>query len=425
MQIKPTIWKDIDDTGLKIEESRLLELFEAAPVKELSTTGKKEREKPKVVELIDASKAKGLAILLSRIKMSYADIKTHIRQIDIDIFSDDQITGMKSHGPTKDELDAVKGYASSGADIGLLGVAEKFYLEIAPVVNIDLHFELMLLMKTYESQIAYILPPLKTILGMLDTVVTDDHFRKVLAVILRVGNYMNGGSSRGGAYGYKLDTLKQLRDLRSNQPGVTLLHYIVELIETDYPEDLEFLKAMEPLKQCLKADIDTISKALADVNTTMGKCKRFMVQAEKLVDDGDFFYPKFHKFDEEHGEELQEAQSNIDKVNKTYAKVITQFGDTADKMKMNEFFGLINDFCDDFKKAHAENERRRAAAEREKEKDKKRNITTAGAKRGALDHMMQKLEDGSGLAPKIGVKLADKSDILGAMAKMRARMKNA
>ena len=147
-----------------------------------------------------------------------------------------------------------------------------------------------------------------------------------------------------------------------------------------------------------------------------------MVQAEKLVDDGDFFYPKYHKFDEQHDEELTEAQSDIEKVNKVYAKVITQFGDTADKVKMNEFFGIINDFCEDFKKAHAENERRKAAALKEREKmQRQRTGTIAGAKRGALDHMMAKLEDGSGLAPKVGVKLSDKKDILGAMAKMRAR----
>jgi len=91
MQIKPTIWKDIDDTGLKIQEEKLMDLFGAAPAKEKDTSNKpKEKEKPKVVELIDAGKAKGLAILLSRFKMSYHDIMVHIKQLDVDIFSDDQ-----------------------------------------------------------------------------------------------------------------------------------------------------------------------------------------------------------------------------------------------------------------------------------------------------------------------------------------------
>jgi len=113
MQIKPTIWKEIDDTGLKIQEDKLMELFGAAPPKEKDSGASnkpKEKEKPKVVELIDAGKAKGLAILLSRFKMSYHDIMVHIKQLDVDIFSDDQISGMKAHQPTKDEIEDNSNY---------------------------------------------------------------------------------------------------------------------------------------------------------------------------------------------------------------------------------------------------------------------------------------------------------------------------
>jgi hypothetical protein len=39
-------------------------------------------------------------------------------------------------------------------------------------------------------------------------------FKKVLEVVLALGNYLNGGSFRGAAYGFKLDALNKLRYAR-------------------------------------------------------------------------------------------------------------------------------------------------------------------------------------------------------------------
>jgi hypothetical protein len=47
---------------------------------------------------------------------------------------------------------------------------------------------------------------------------------------------LNGNSNRGGAYGFKLDSLEKLTDLKMNQAKKTALQYIVELIETEIKE---------------------------------------------------------------------------------------------------------------------------------------------------------------------------------------------
>jgi diaphanous 1 len=51
---------------------------------------------------------------------------------------------------------------------------------------------------------------------------------------------LNGNSNRGGAYGFKLDSLEKLTDLKMNQAKKTALQYIVELIETEIKEVLIF-----------------------------------------------------------------------------------------------------------------------------------------------------------------------------------------
>lgn len=57
---------------------------------------------------------------------------------------------------------------------------------------------------------------------------TSESLKKVLAVILTLGNYMNGGNmQRGQADGFGLEILAKLKDVKSKDNQVTLLHFIV------------------------------------------------------------------------------------------------------------------------------------------------------------------------------------------------------
>jgi hypothetical protein len=51
---------------------------------------------------------------------------------------------------------------------------------------------------------------------------------ELLIYVLRLGNIANGGTPRGGAYGFSLQFLPKLTDIRSSTAGVTLLHYEYE-----------------------------------------------------------------------------------------------------------------------------------------------------------------------------------------------------
>lgn len=56
--------------------------------------------------------------------------------------------------------------------------------------------------------------------------------RKVLELVLALGNYMNRGA-RGNASGFRLASLNKLADTKSSQAkGTTLLHYLVEVLQS-------------------------------------------------------------------------------------------------------------------------------------------------------------------------------------------------
>ena len=55
------------------------------------------------------------------------------------------------------------------------------------------------------------------------------HFKFVLQVILAIGNYMNGGSSKGCAYGFDMEMLSSLDGAKSTE-GTTFVMYLVETV---------------------------------------------------------------------------------------------------------------------------------------------------------------------------------------------------
>jgi dishevelled associated activator of morphogenesis len=64
---------------------------------------------------------------------------------------------------------------------------------------------------------------------------------RILSLVLSIGNYMNGGTSRGRAYGVKVDVLKKLMTIKAEGADRgTLVHFIANIALNRAPELLIF-----------------------------------------------------------------------------------------------------------------------------------------------------------------------------------------
>ncbi len=82
-------------------------------------------------------------------------------------------------------------------------------------------------MHNYEQDIT-------AVIEASEEVQTSKKFKGVMEIVLALGNYINGGTYRGGAYGFKLDILTKLQDTKSSDNKTTLLHYLATLITNKY-----------------------------------------------------------------------------------------------------------------------------------------------------------------------------------------------
>jgi formin 2 len=76
--------------------------------------------------------------------------------------------------------------------------------------------------------------PLAAQIGSLDRAVAclqrSIGWRELLRVSLALGNYVNGGTPRGAAYGFKIDGLLKLSTVKSGDNKTTMLHFVVKFL---------------------------------------------------------------------------------------------------------------------------------------------------------------------------------------------------
>jgi hypothetical protein len=238
-----------------------------------------------------------------------------------------------------------------------LGRAEKFFIGIRAMQLFVPHVEYLLLAGCGES-IVEVRYQFGRLLTSINAVARSKALIQILTYVLRLGNIMNGGTPRGGAYGFSIQFLPKLSDVRGRVQGVTLLHYIAEknaAAVTSLQEELR------PLLSSEKIDIESLKGTLGDVTTNLKKLEAVMPEAQQLVLQGYQLFPKFTELSKELEPALAEARSIAAKLDEKYQEVAKTFGDDPKKTDVAQWLGTITAFLRGIVRASEENAAREKA----------------------------------------------------------------
>ena len=194
-------------------------------------------KKNAVVILIDRKKATNCSIMLSQFKFTFAILRDAINDLNEDLITEEQVGHLLEFAPVKEDIDAINDYTG---DKSMLGKAEQFMIEVMKVPGLISRLKAWRFKRRFSEKINDITPDLKSILSASQEIRSSEKLNKVLELVLALGNYLNGGTARGGAFGFKLEILTKLRDTRSQTAKFTLLHYAAKLCETLQPEISHF-----------------------------------------------------------------------------------------------------------------------------------------------------------------------------------------
>ncbi|EGC36845.1 hypothetical protein DICPUDRAFT_46912, partial [Dictyostelium purpureum] len=238
--INNTFWKKVNLTKYNdvLPYEHIESLFAAAVFEKKE----KELKKGSEVTVIDSKRAQNIGILLSRFKnTSYDQLHDAIYNLDETVLDLETINQMIKYVPSKEEIDCIHAFKKKQEELPQeermrLGKAEQFIDKISSIPRLTqriqaIHFKLNFPEKLYQAK-----PDIRKFNEAFSQLQNNNIFA-VMELILSIGNFINFGTIRGNASGFKIDSINKLADTKSNvREKYTLVHYIIEYLESTQPE---------------------------------------------------------------------------------------------------------------------------------------------------------------------------------------------
>ncbi|KAF9131822.1 hypothetical protein BGW39_001281 [Mortierella sp. 14UC] len=360
--ITNTVWKDICDPSsdlgtVELDFAEIDELFCKNQV--VSATANVTKEKKKPVSLFNVSRANNIAIMLSRIKMTYPEIRAALMEILDDKLSIENLKAIKQYVPTGDEIELIKEFEG---DFESLGHAEKFYREIYDIPRLSERVSSMIFRRRLEIDVGELKPEMDVLRLTIEELHSSRRLKSLLKTVLLIGNHLNATSFRGNAYGFQLDALLKIRDTKgvdNIKPGAsTLLHYLAKSIHSKDPSLLKFLEEVPHLEAAARISVPTLMNSCNSLVAGMNQIREEIrvLRRIRISPPNDHFVDVMEKFADANEEGIQKIVELGQGLEQDLKKLLIFYGEDAVNTKPEDFFGMLVSFSTMLQKSQLENE---------------------------------------------------------------------
>ncbi|XP_076712937.2 protein diaphanous homolog 1 isoform X2 [Callospermophilus lateralis] len=386
---------------------------------------KKSVQKKKVKELkvLDSKTAQNLSIFLGSFRMPYQEIKNVILEVNEAVLTESMIQNLIKQMPEPEQLKMLSELKDEYDD---LAESEQFGVVMGTVPRLRPRLNAILFKLQFSEQVENIKPEIVSVTAACEELRKSESFSSLLEITLLVGNYMNAGSRNAGAFGFNISFLCKLRDTKSTDQKMTLLHFLAELCENDYPDVLKFPDELAHVEKASRVSAENLQKNLDQMKKQISDVERDVQNFPAATDEKDKFVEKMTSF-------VKDAQEQYNKLRMMHSNMETLYKELGDyfifdpkKLSVEEFFMDLHNFRNMFVQAVKENQKRRETeekmrraklakekAEKERlEKQQKReqliDMNAEGDETGVMDSLLEALQSGAAFRRKRGPRQANR-----------------
>ncbi|CAN0381512.1 unnamed protein product [Ascophyllum nodosum] len=271
-----SIWAPVEESSdIQIDQEEFEELWvekaEVVAAKKKAEEAKKKdakkKEGTKEISLLDVKRAMNTSIAIARIRMTHAETRQAIMGMDETALPSNVVQLLQETMPTKEEEMMLLNF---NGDKALLGGAEKFMLEMIKVPKREQRLQGML----FKQLLAERVDDMRSMAGLINSACLDvrlsHRLKKLLGIILKLGNQLNEGQTTG----FTLDSLLKLNTAKAFDKKTSILHYLVILAKRNDPSLLDFKDDLKHAFPASRLLISTITTELDDLNKAFASFKR-------------------------------------------------------------------------------------------------------------------------------------------------------
>ncbi|KAJ3031983.1 UNVERIFIED_CONTAM: hypothetical protein HDU68_009084 [Siphonaria sp. JEL0065] len=193
--------------------------------------------------------------------------------------------------PTQSEIELVLSYQG---DFELLGNAEKFVRIVSVIPCLKARLEAIFFHKSFSNETLWDMQSkLALVSDAAEALVNSPKFLKMLQIVLVIGNFVNGNTFRGGAYGFELKSLLSLKDTKAVETcemrdrAPTLLHYLARRLEEIDPDLLELKSEIGSVELASRTSFKSLIKSINDLQFNFDKFKTHISILKHLDESSD------------------------------------------------------------------------------------------------------------------------------------------
>ncbi|XP_031599577.1 FH1/FH2 domain-containing protein 1 isoform X6 [Oreochromis aureus] len=256
-----TVWASLDKVA--VDTARLEHLFESKG-KELPVAKKGPETKKTEILVLDSKRSNAINIGMTVLPAIHV-IKSAILSFDEFAISKEGIEKILTMTPTEEEKQKIQEAQLANPDLPL-GTAEQFLLTLASINGLTPRLQLWAFKLNYEALEKEIAEPLFDLKLGMEQLSSNQTFRRILATLLAIGNFLNSSNAKG----FELSYLEKVVEVKDTVHRQSLLHHTCNLVVENYPESSDVYSEIPAINRSAKVDFELLSENLVQLER---RCK--------------------------------------------------------------------------------------------------------------------------------------------------------
>jgi len=332
----------MDETTIPIDATKFEEEFSIKKRNSIAKDNTTNTKSKAIISPISVQRQQNINVVLARTKLTHQTLVEALKKYNLRKLSQNFCELLLPIMPTTTELSLIKSVDDLIVDS--FNEAEKIMYYVGDIPGYDLRLKAILFNYTFADSYKEICEKVNIIIEFL-SFVKSDIVSEWLKIVLAYGNYLNGTSNRGGAFGFKLDTINKLNDIKSNDKKKTLLYFIVEWVMDNKKELLCNLQVIENYD--INININLINDLVKDVKKGFMCVSKLNDMIPAMIDPDDKTEEFIGGFYDVCEKNIYEIDSDLKMLETNYETIVNYYGESPKELSFDNlveiFYGFFKD----------------------------------------------------------------------------------
>ncbi|CAH8499344.1 unnamed protein product [Heterobilharzia americana] len=368
--------------------------------------------KVKKLRYLDDKVAQNLSILLGSIKVPYDELRRRILTVDESLLTPNMVEQLVKALP---EPSVISKIFTLKDEYDTLSEPEQFVCTVSDIKKLVPRLNSVLFKMRFDEKLHEVKPEIVDVDEALQEIHSSKHFKRILELVLLLGNYMNAGSRNAEAVGFEISFLTKLEATKDVSNSQTLLHFLVDSLDRKFPETVKgFLDDFSHVGRACRVSEDNVKANIAEMKKSVTNIE-IDLKTYKVQDPSDNYMSVMQDFLILAKEQVSQVEMMHKRMQEKFLTVSKYLTFDPNKYHMENLFSDLKDFHAAFKRSASEMSKKRALEEkmikareeqarRQRERELKVTLNSPGPRApteeegNVIDNLMEALKSGAAFA---------------------------